>query len=104
MWLWGQSGALSFHRNPLLPSRGCPQKPGAGCVGPACTQVAWGPALSRPRSPLAEELLKVTPSVLQHMGPNRGSAHGLAALSLALEGHFQSRAEMGPDGGPPSLG
>lgn len=102
VWLWGQGGVLSFHRNPLLPSRGCPQKPGTGCVGQACTQAAWGPALSRPRSPSADELLK--PSVLQHMGPNCRSAHGLVALSLSLEGHFQSRAKMGPDEGPPSLG
>ena len=35
-----------------------------GCVGLACTQAAWGPTLSRPRGPLAEKLLKVTPGVL----------------------------------------
>lgn len=92
--------------SPCPPPQACPppraqgvlRSQALGCVGLACTQAAWEPTLSGPCSPSADELPKVTPGVLQFMGPNCGSAHGPAAVSLSLEGHFQSHAVMGPDG------
>lgn len=85
---------------PCPPSRaqGVLRSQALGCMGLACTQAAWEPTLSGPHGPSAGKLPKVTPGVLQLMGPNCGSAHGLAALSLSLEGRFQSHAVMGPDG------